>query len=285
MYPQEIRDRAIALYADLKSYRAAATQVSAEFNQEIAEQTVWRWVNPEAAKQHRQKYRKYQDAQRRERFETDPEYREWVLEQERMQDPEYRGQKQADAMERQRLQRLDRYQKKREQILTNLKVYRATPRGRCERALEHSRQHARTHGYVACIATVEQLLKAFTGCCKHCDRSEPGFKLYVDHNHATGDFRGWVCNRCNTMLGRFNDNVRQLKKWLKTQPPSVPREFIGVYPTPNGTFEATASRAGKELYVGTFPNALTAATARNAYILQHGLKSRLNVLECGRAAA
>lgn len=30
--------------------------------------------------------------------------------------------------------------------------------------------------------------------------------LCFDHNHATGEFRGWICGRCNTALGLVKDN-------------------------------------------------------------------------------
>ncbi|RVN04091.1 endonuclease domain-containing protein [Sinorhizobium meliloti] len=32
-----------------------------------------------------------------------------------------------------------------------------------------------------------------------------------DHNHATGEFRGWLCARCNMVLGRVGDSSELLK--------------------------------------------------------------------------
>jgi hypothetical protein len=35
--------------------------------------------------------------------------------------------------------------------------------------------------------------------------------MHWDHNHATNQFRGWLCHHCNTMLGTVKDNVEHLQ--------------------------------------------------------------------------
>jgi hypothetical protein len=56
-----------------------------------------------------------------------------------------------------------------------------------------------------------------TDNCEICD-SPPlrnGGKrqeLFFDHNHVTGKFRGWLCNRCNSTLGRCKDDPSLLDK-------------------------------------------------------------------------
>jgi hypothetical protein len=40
---------------------------------------------------------------------------------------------------------------------------------------------------------------------------------HFDHNHATDEFRGWLCNRCNIALGCAGDNpeiLRRLAEYL-----------------------------------------------------------------------
>lgn len=40
-------------------------------------------------------------------------------------------------------------------------------------------------------------------------------KVVLDHNHRTGEPRGWVCDSCNTGIGRFKDDVELIKKAIK----------------------------------------------------------------------
>lgn len=45
--------------------------------------------------------------------------------------------------------------------------------------------------------------------CPICNRSTiPGVtsKYVIDHDHATGKIRGWLCDSCNTGIGRFADD-------------------------------------------------------------------------------
>jgi hypothetical protein len=54
--------------------------------------------------------------------------------------------------------------------------------------------------------------------CELCgiapDRDGTGrFKvLALDHCHATGDFRGWLCNKCNAGIGALGDTIEGLKR-------------------------------------------------------------------------
>jgi len=40
-------------------------------------------------------------------------------------------------------------------------------------------------------------------------------KIVFDHDHVTGKFRGWICERCNFSLGHAKDNPETLEKMAK----------------------------------------------------------------------
>ena len=56
--------------------------------------------------------------------------------------------------------------------------------------------------------------------CPICNKINiPGHKnIVADHNHQTGELRGYICESCNTGIGRFDDDPEIIKKtieWLK----------------------------------------------------------------------
>jgi len=75
---------------------------------------------------------------------------------------------------------------------------------RCGDALTKTRNRSGA----PCTAPVEQLMEAFDGHCAICGRPESDFKrrLCMDHDHTTGEFRGWLCHDCNIAVGRLRDN-------------------------------------------------------------------------------
>lgn len=38
--------------------------------------------------------------------------------------------------------------------------------------------------------------------------------MNLDHCHATGKFRGWLCRTCNLGIGQLNDNIEGLIRAL-----------------------------------------------------------------------
>lgn len=65
----------------------------------------------------------------------------------------------------------------------------------------------------------EQYLELFTaqeGKCKICEKELPdGEYLHVDHNQATGEVRGLLCDQCNRGIGFFHENIEVMKRAIK----------------------------------------------------------------------
>jgi Recombination endonuclease VII len=59
-----------------------------------------------------------------------------------------------------------------------------------------------------------EVLKEWSnGGCAICGakNGREGYRLFVDHDHATGKVRALLCNDCNLGLGAFKDRVDLLK--------------------------------------------------------------------------
>ncbi len=91
--------------------------------------------------------------------------------------------------------------------------------GRCRfcGSLNSSRLAGKKYGYAACVATAIEIEEVFTGFCNICGIFEGDCKkrLHLDHNHDTGEFRGWLCHMCNRLLGTAGDSVKTLRKAVK----------------------------------------------------------------------
>ncbi len=54
--------------------------------------------------------------------------------------------------------------------------------------------------------------RARPATCEVCGNpSKGGYAIAWDHNHATGEFRGWLCHSCNAALGQAGDNPQILR--------------------------------------------------------------------------
>jgi len=54
--------------------------------------------------------------------------------------------------------------------------------------------------------------------CPICKKSSIPYitaNLVIDHNHETGNAREWICDSCNTGLGRFKDNIELMQEAIK----------------------------------------------------------------------
>ena len=88
---------------------------------------------------------------------------------------------------------------------------------RFRRALNASRATAKRRNHLSCDATVRELEVAFTGRCAVCGvwESECSKRLHMDHDYATGKFRGWLCGQCNAALGLLQDSREVISDLLK----------------------------------------------------------------------
>jgi len=61
--------------------------------------------------------------------------------------------------------------------------------------------------YNLTIKDYDKLLAFQNGRCAVCYSLPNGRRLSVDHDHATGEIRGLLCQNCNFMLGFANDSI------------------------------------------------------------------------------
>ena len=52
-----------------------------------------------------------------------------------------------------------------------------------------------------------------SAACEICG-AQSTKSLHFDHDHRTGEFRGWLCWNCNTVLGKVNDDTELLDKMI-----------------------------------------------------------------------
>jgi hypothetical protein len=57
-------------------------------------------------------------------------------------------------------------------------------------------------------------------CCK-----KPKEKFEFDHDHKTGEFRGWICKDCNVGMGKIGDNIDNTINVLLYQAKSLKLNF------------------------------------------------------------
>jgi len=56
-----------------------------------------------------------------------------------------------------------------------------------------------------CIKIPEQIVPETNG------KTSP---FVLDHDHKTGAFKGWLCNKCNSALGFFEDDINYVRRAL-----------------------------------------------------------------------
>jgi hypothetical protein len=70
----------------------------------------------------------------------------------------------------------------------------------------------RIRSYGITLAEYDRLFNDQNGVCAICQKTNGEIALCIDHNHATNEVRGLLCNLCNRGIGLFNDDEKLLIK-------------------------------------------------------------------------
>ena len=64
-----------------------------------------------------------------------------------------------------------------------------------------------------------------------------------DHDHDTGEFRGWLCKKCNTGMGALGDNLESMLRAVQYLAKQDDLEFFTIF---NGGKTKTTSKVNKD---------------------------------------
>lgn len=76
-------------------------------------------------------------------------------------------------------------------------------------AIEKRREKHLNQAFGTTSAEWEIILLHQNGVCFACKRKSVGKRLATDHCHDTGLLRGLLCNRCNALLGKIENNFKR----------------------------------------------------------------------------
>lgn len=89
-----------------------------------------------------------------------------------------------------------------------------------EKSRETVRKWKYLNKYGITIEDYEDLYVKQGGVCAICGAppagpgTNHGHRLKVDHDHATGEVRGLLCNTCNLLLGRYERYRKEVTSYL-----------------------------------------------------------------------
>ena len=76
-------------------------------------------------------------------------------------------------------------------------MYKDKLDSRCRKCVK---EHSKVRGKLHKKAPPKPLV------CECCGKVP--LKWCLDHNHSDDSFRGWICERCNTGIGKLGDNLQ-----------------------------------------------------------------------------
>ena len=99
------------------------------------------------------------------------------------------------------------YENNRVKILEKTRQYGKT---------DHRKKYAREYAKIKLKAKREkQANRPRPTVCECCNSISDKKGIVWDHNHKNGKFRGWLCNRCNRVLGMCVDSVEVFKNLIR----------------------------------------------------------------------
>lgn len=111
---------------------------------------------------------------------------------------------------------------------------RLTPETMLTFKLQQEPHSLRRYGPPAKHGSLKNIATARPDACERCGDAH---KICADHDHDTGEFRGWLCTRCNSSIGFANDDparLRDLADYLDGRQPAK-RISVECIPAPQGT--------------------------------------------------
>lgn len=157
-------------------------------------------ADPERALALREQKRQFNREYHAKRWASDPEYRakKRAASRKQVAQPDYNSKR-----------REARKRRSPEQLEGDTERARRWAANHYERVREgHLRRK-----YDITVAEVDRMLAAQGFACRLCEAPFSDRKPYnIDHCHSTGVVRGLLCVRCNTALGKFQDDAALLRK-------------------------------------------------------------------------
>ena len=137
---------------------------------------------------------------KRNRMESDPEWRSAYLEKERVrQKARYDKEVRKEYRERPEVRARD---------IAHVRKYRKTEKGIAVARDNHLRKK-----FGITLADFNFIFESQRGVCRICgEENESGKSLALDHCHKSGQIRGLLCHRCNMMLGYARDSTDVLRE-------------------------------------------------------------------------
>jgi hypothetical protein len=94
--------------------------------------------------------------------------------------------------------------------------------GKSGRKTKVQQRAANIRIYGITVAEYNRIHDQQQGLCAICKQTNNKKSLCIDHDHATGEVRGLLCDKCNRGLGLFQDNITLLRQaigYLHQGPP------------------------------------------------------------------